>query len=534
MAMMMTGRVLLVCALCVLWCGVFGIVADGACGGDADGSAVEYSLSRWRAQLRSECAEEVGRRTGGGANASAVEECLRQGTDGVRAVVDGRSRWRRQQFAVAAAADGDSGGNVKEEKTKTLSKELHQQPQDSNVAAPGMNESPGRAHEPSSIGEGGAGSEESQSSLPEVPHEMQNSLLESQKVLGGVGRKAESTVNGPTGHESAADGSGHIESPEIGVTGDPEKESSQKGSPKITASSQGAGTGEAPQPPTRAGGGTQKDPGIKNPETAETPGEQITQTAEQGTPQGGQVPKVQQIVSEPANKQSKVEQEVDSITTPVNAPGVTPQQEKEEDAENEGTADEDEAEEEIETQEDIAWRPLTPIRKKSSHSISSLHGSAASFSQEEKPTTQVISENLPISETVLEEGGRQHGDTATPHNVNSSNAPSSVTEPDTATTTKTMIATHNASNLNWDGVKPFTEEKEKRDETPNLNSASEGTKNTPANSEVPTTATEHAKDITNTTPPADSDGSTAVSHTTSPLLLLVVVACAAAAAVVAA
>ncbi|RNC32989.1 mucin-associated surface protein (MASP), partial [Trypanosoma cruzi] len=37
-----------------------------------------------------------------------------------------------------------------------------------------------------------------------------------------------------------------------------------------------------------------------------------------------------------------------------------------------------------------------------------------------------------------------------------------------------------------------------------------------------------------TATPGDSDGSTAVSHTTSPLLLLLVVACAAAAAVVAA
>ncbi|EAN91573.1 mucin-associated surface protein (MASP), putative [Trypanosoma cruzi] len=106
MAMMMTGRVLLVCALCVLWCGLSGIAAYDADG--ADGSAVEYSLSRWRAQLRRGCAVEVSRRTGGGANASAVEECVGRGMDGVRAVVDGRSRWRRQQFAVAAAAvDGD-------------------------------------------------------------------------------------------------------------------------------------------------------------------------------------------------------------------------------------------------------------------------------------------------------------------------------------------------------------------------------------------------------------------------------------------
>ncbi|KAF8304740.1 Mucin-associated surface protein (MASP), putative, partial [Trypanosoma cruzi] len=74
MAMMMTGRVLLVCALCVLCCGTGG--------GDADGSAVEYSLLRWRAQLRKECAEEVGRRTG----------CFRRG--GMRASGDGRCACR--------------------------------------------------------------------------------------------------------------------------------------------------------------------------------------------------------------------------------------------------------------------------------------------------------------------------------------------------------------------------------------------------------------------------------------------------------
>ncbi|PBJ71288.1 mucin-associated surface protein [Trypanosoma cruzi cruzi] len=106
MAMMMTGRVLLVCALCVLWCGaVFGVAADDA--GDGDGSAGENLIAGRRSQLRRECAEEVGRRTGGRANASAVEECVRRGMDGVRAVVDGRRRWGPQQFAVAAAADGD-------------------------------------------------------------------------------------------------------------------------------------------------------------------------------------------------------------------------------------------------------------------------------------------------------------------------------------------------------------------------------------------------------------------------------------------
>ncbi|EKF39000.1 mucin-associated surface protein (MASP), putative, partial [Trypanosoma cruzi marinkellei] len=105
MAMMMTGRVLLVCALCVLWCGAGGVLAEGV---DAvDGSAGEYLIAGRRPQLWWECAAAVSRRTGGGANTSAVEKCVRQGMDGVRAFVDGRRRWWRQQFAVVAAGDDD-------------------------------------------------------------------------------------------------------------------------------------------------------------------------------------------------------------------------------------------------------------------------------------------------------------------------------------------------------------------------------------------------------------------------------------------
>ncbi|EAN89393.1 Mucin-associated surface protein (MASP) [Trypanosoma cruzi] len=104
MAMMMTGRVLLVCALCVLWCGAAVAVsaADVSVGGD--GSAGEYLLLQWRTRLRTECAEEIGRMTGGRANASAVEECVRRVMESLHAVVDGRSRWKRQLSAVAAPA----------------------------------------------------------------------------------------------------------------------------------------------------------------------------------------------------------------------------------------------------------------------------------------------------------------------------------------------------------------------------------------------------------------------------------------------
>ncbi|KAF8288746.1 Mucin-associated surface protein (MASP), subgroup S121 [Trypanosoma cruzi] len=108
MAMVMTGRVLLVCALCVLWCGVSVVAADVAGGGD--GGAVESLIAGRRAQLRRECAEAFGRRTEDRKDAFAVEECVRRGMDGVRAVVDGRSRWRRQHSAVVAAADSDDKG----------------------------------------------------------------------------------------------------------------------------------------------------------------------------------------------------------------------------------------------------------------------------------------------------------------------------------------------------------------------------------------------------------------------------------------
>ncbi|KAF8289632.1 Mucin-associated surface protein (MASP), putative, partial [Trypanosoma cruzi] len=77
MAMMMTVRVLLVCALCVLWCGIDGVAVAEEPGGVVPG-VDEYLFVEWRARLRRECAEEFSRRTGGRANVSAVEECVRE------------------------------------------------------------------------------------------------------------------------------------------------------------------------------------------------------------------------------------------------------------------------------------------------------------------------------------------------------------------------------------------------------------------------------------------------------------------------
>ncbi|KAF5219055.1 Mucin-associated surface protein (MASP) subgroup S117 [Trypanosoma cruzi] len=70
MAMMMTGRALLVCALCVLWSGLSGIAADDA------GSAGEKLLSNWQKLLKSECETDNTSKTDGKLNESAVNCCV--------------------------------------------------------------------------------------------------------------------------------------------------------------------------------------------------------------------------------------------------------------------------------------------------------------------------------------------------------------------------------------------------------------------------------------------------------------------------
>ncbi|EAN93167.1 Mucin-associated surface protein (MASP) [Trypanosoma cruzi] len=104
----------------------------------------------------------------------------------------------------------------------------------------------------------------------------------------------------------------------------------------------------------------------------------------------------------------------------------------------------------------------------------------------------------------------------------------------TNTATTTTSATQDASEYNKDGVKLSTEEVEQNASKTNPTANSGSTETAAANSEVPTAASNATNKKSNTETTADSDSSTAVSHTTSPLLLLLLVACAAAAVVVAA
>ncbi|KAF5218123.1 Mucin-associated surface protein (MASP) subgroup S118 [Trypanosoma cruzi] len=76
MAMMMTGRVLLVCALCVLWCGA--AVAVSSLPGATRAQSVwpEYLLLNWHELLRNECEVENAKGTNLGLKELAVNCCV--------------------------------------------------------------------------------------------------------------------------------------------------------------------------------------------------------------------------------------------------------------------------------------------------------------------------------------------------------------------------------------------------------------------------------------------------------------------------
>ncbi|EAN99913.1 Mucin-associated surface protein (MASP) [Trypanosoma cruzi] len=86
MAMMMTGRVLLVCALCVLWCGVgcgfADKVVEAAAGVVASNRTDEENLIlNWYVLTQEECANES--TTGGKLNVTAERICMHKVMKGV-------------------------------------------------------------------------------------------------------------------------------------------------------------------------------------------------------------------------------------------------------------------------------------------------------------------------------------------------------------------------------------------------------------------------------------------------------------------
>ncbi|KAF5214229.1 Mucin-associated surface protein (MASP) subgroup S104 [Trypanosoma cruzi] len=76
MAMMMTGRVLLVCALCVLWCGAAVVVSSAPDAARAQSVWPEYLFLNWHELLRNECEVENAKGTSFGLKELAVNCCV--------------------------------------------------------------------------------------------------------------------------------------------------------------------------------------------------------------------------------------------------------------------------------------------------------------------------------------------------------------------------------------------------------------------------------------------------------------------------
>ncbi|KAF8286722.1 Mucin-associated surface protein (MASP), subgroup S125 [Trypanosoma cruzi] len=454
--MTMTGRVLLVCALCVLWC--------GAGGGDADGGSVEYSFAGRRAQLRRGCVEKVGRRTGGGANISAVEECVRRGMDGVRAVVDGRSRWRRRQFAVAAADGGsdDKSGQGSDDTLKVLS-----------------------SSDPMSQ----AGQDREETQQPKNSLEVKITLETTE----------DSQITEELNVSSDDDPPKQTES-QVPTAGQPEGEKGTK-SPQPPP----------PPPPVESPMQRQPSPG---PNTLQSVKTHLPITAENNlNPQDGSHAHETGTLQTKGSKR-QVEQ-ASSLQSPqiVSHSGpesTTPLSNSTESSDIAGST----------VEKSGANNPKHPAASVTQHDSEGDNGPAA----------------LPASNTELQsEEMPNAGITSPTHDDgDEDSSPAAPTAERPTAGTRSTQTPGDASGLDRANNDDVNDDVAHKDKTAEFEAASGDRDNEADNDERYTTVPENATNKTiNTETIADSSGSTAVSHTTSPLLLLVVVACAAAAAVAA-
>ncbi|PBJ68072.1 mucin-associated surface protein [Trypanosoma cruzi cruzi] len=487
---MMTGRVLLVCALCVLWC--------GAGGGDADGSAVEYSFLRWRAQLRKGCAEEVGRRTGGEANASAVEECLRRGMDGVRAVVDGRRRWRRRHSAVAAAADGGSGNDEdrrveNDDKLKGLSF--------SGQTLQAEKKNPAGGREEFAKVPGGENNLKADKSEPNFEKDRATSVVNPANPTGIQGLADLSlTVAGDSQNPKHAE-HGHFNANSrlvggVSKDGQTEGENGRGNQPPPPSPKEGTGVGlSKPLGLTEKRIPTPVEENLRPRDGSHSHKKEMLQTKDSSGHEEGET-----ISSDTQRSASK---EIPEATTPLSA---------------------------SESGSGIAGstvgkggvnNPQPPAASVTQHNSEGDTGPAALPAS----TSELQTEEIPNA-----------GIIATTHDDDNDSSPAASTAERPTAGTRSTQTPGDASDLEQSNNDDVNDDVAHKDKTAEFETAS-GNRDTQAdNDEIYTTVPENATNKTsNTEITADSDSSTAVSHTTSPLLLLLlVVACAAAAAVVAA
>ncbi|PWV08418.1 Mucin-associated surface protein (MASP) [Trypanosoma cruzi] len=471
MAMMMTGRVLLVCALCVLWRGVCVVAVPAAdVAGGGDGGADEYFVLRWHAQLRRECAEAFGRRTGGRKDVFTVDDCVRRGMDGVRAFGDGRSRWRRQHSAVvAAAADGEVDDKSGEGSGDTL-KGLSSSDQMSQA---GQNQ------------------------------EERRELTGSLEVTNTLEGSEDSQITGEQNFSLDVDRPKQTGSQEPTV-GQPEDE---EGTRNLQLPPPPPPPAE-PLPPTPR----QPPPGTNTLQSEKT-NPQITAEKHSKPQDGGHSHETKMLQTKGSTKH---EEGASSLQSPesvshLSREKTTPLSTSTDSSGVAGSTVENSG----------ANNPKPPAASVTQHDSKGDIGSAALPAN----NTELQSEEIPNA-----------GIIATTYDDGDDSSPAAPTAERTTAGTRSTQASGDASDVERANNDDVNDDVAHNDKTAEFEAASGGKDTEADNNERYTSEPENATNKTiNTETIADSDGSTAVSHTTSPLLLLLlVVACAAAAAVVAA
>ncbi|KAF8306546.1 Mucin-associated surface protein (MASP), subgroup S064 [Trypanosoma cruzi] len=438
MAMMMTGRVLLVCALCVLWCG-----AGGRC----------------------DAGETAGSGTGGGSLPELKQlEKSPQDTQGPK----DEARSVEEKKLLTSSED-----EAEEEEEKDKSNEKEDTPQ---AGKPESSSKEVAATIPTASGLGGAGSGSPSGGVggsSGSPNGSEDSNLE---VPGPA-------VNSSPSLPNAAGGG--LQNPDIVL-------SSQKNNFSETGVDSGT-TLPTPSPPKP------QAPALTQPKAEEQ------SSTEQGTED---IPETEEVTVGKENLQNTVETGIPSSS--LSAASKPPVQQPTPILRQSPAAPSPERS-----------APAPPEEKSTAPSFSAGEGSrtatnVAQNSKEEK-NEKMLPETETESKAVEQPSGNYVAEQDSPARTTASPIPTS----GTADAQRNADADNsNAQALKFEGT-------HENSETVYTNLAST------AGDAATQTEKALADAKTNDTTPGDSDGSTAVSHTTSPLLLLVV-ACAAAAAVVAA
>ncbi|KAF8303956.1 Mucin-associated surface protein (MASP), subgroup S079 [Trypanosoma cruzi] len=467
MAMMMTGRVLLVCALCVLWCGAGGRCDEGAAAGhgvppDVSASGAEGGLGGTRnaapapdSQIQSSGEEQQHKSREGrpalpeGSSEEEEEEEETVENKNLEEVTE-RGEERRHE-------DGQDANERDRSQTNGVFTNQKETPPPSTPAAPAeegnQNASP---QAPSVDSHGGGGTDRIEGSILKAPssgvalqHAGDASTNQKNKSL-ETGKHSENTITGgPVPSQVKAPKESIKDAENHSVTGED------------TASNQVVGRGTTEYEAQQRALATQDRSRVSFPDS---------ETKWHTTPQETPKTQVPPSATEPSSRRGQPP----TATTDSQTPNAQ------------------------------EHKKLLLPKKTEYNAPEHPSGDTVAEQQGQATATENLTENAPAT--------NQAETTASPNSTSGGGEARSTADENTA-----------------NAQRPNPKEPHEDLEGIGTHAAPTDTEAAPQTAETATTA-----NTTDTAAPGDSDGSTAVSHTTSPLLLLLLVVAAAAAAVVAA